>query len=408
MDFTGSVTNQELRAVIGTTYLNIGAANTYTLTDGVGGAISTPSITVGNTTGAFAWLNVTSGRLAGVDAVLGNVVGGNAGILEISGGAILDLSSFLNIGQSALGRLSAFGAGTSVNPNSVMVGLGGQGVLNMYSGSSFTTGNFQIGGGPAGGSVTVSGGASVTTAGTLVGFVAAGGVLGGTGTVTVTGAGSSWNNTAGLGFVVGGGLAATNGSFYVSGGATLSTSSDVATIGGDGGATGELRVSGAGSTWDHDTLVIGSGGTGQGEVTIENGAVVISSSGFVTLGEGAASSGTATVRGSGSTWDLGLAGSMAIGELGTGELTIEDGATVTGAGKYVTVAAEPGSIGSVLVSGGGSSWTVGDLVVGGEAIFAPGGTATVTIETGATLNVTGSGVVLPPGNLILWGGGTVA
>ena len=398
VSFTGSVTNQELRAVTGSTYLNIGAANTYTLTDGVGGAISTPSITVGNTTGALAELNVFSGRIVGVDAVLGNVSGGNAGLLSISGGAILDLSSFLNIGASAIGNLSVSGAGTSVNPASTMVGLGGYGTASISDGASFNTGVFSIGGGAAGGTVSVLAGGTVTASTTRVGFV--GTPIGPwTGTVEVIGAGSSWNNT-GSDFALGTGSAATNGSFYVSGGATLSTSSAVATIGGDF-ATGELRVSGAGSSWTHADVSVGSGGIG--ELTIDNGAIATKTFGLVTVGELATGSGTVTVRGAGSTWNLGPAGSMAIGQFGTGELTIEDGATVTGAGTYVTVAAAPGSTGSVLLSGGGSAWTVGDLVVGGE-IFSPGGTGTVTIETGATLNVVGPG---PPGNLIIWGGGTV-
>ena len=76
-----------------------------------------------------------------------------------------------------------------------------------------------------------------------------------------------------------------------------------------------------------------------------------------------------------------------VGQVGTGMLTIQNGGTLTD--QAASVAAFPGSQGTVVVSGAGSSWTNSGLLVVG--FF---GTGTVTIQNGGVVNSDGGFVGL--------------
>ena len=75
-------------------------------------------------------------------------------------------------------------------------------------------------------------------------------------------------------------------------------------------------------------------------------------------------------------------------------LTIQNGGTLTDVGGFVGNL--PGSQGTVTVSGAGSTWTnIGTLQVGGL------GTGTLTIQNGGTVNSGGGGSVgLLPARLV--------
>jgi T5SS/PEP-CTERM-associated repeat protein len=82
----------------------------------------------------------------------------------------------------------------------------------------------------------------------------------------------------------------------------------------------------------------------------------------------------------------GTALNLAIGQSGTGRLTIQSGGMVTDV--FGAVGNLPGSQGTVTVSGAGSMWTtIGNVVVGGQS------TGTVTIQNGGTVNSAGGGSV---------------
>jgi outer membrane autotransporter protein len=87
------------------------------------------------------------------------------------------------------------------------------------------------------------------------------------------------------------------------------------------------------------------------------------------------------VRGAGAT-----ALNLAVGQNGTGMLVVQNGGTLTDFGGFVGNL--PGSQGTVIISGAGSTWTnMSNVVVGGL------GTGTLTIQNGGTVNSSGGGSV---------------
>ncbi|WP_439632692.1 autotransporter-associated beta strand repeat-containing protein [Glycocaulis sp.] len=126
-----------------------------------------------------------------------------------------------------------------------------------------------------------------------------------------------------------------------------------------------------------NSLIVGD--FGDSTLTISDGAVVSSTSGFV--GRRAGSTGAVTVTGAGSRWNN--PGEIRIGGLGAGTLTILEGGSVHSGIGYI--AYETGSTATVSVSGAGSEWiSTSTLMVGGS------GSANMTISDGGLVqNVRG-------------------
>ena len=123
-------------------------------------------------------------------------------------------------------------------------------------------------------------------------------------------------------------------------------------IGQDEGRTGEVVVTGSGSTLDTEWLVAGDSGTGT--LSIEDGARVTAR--WVDVGNNAGSDGMVTVTGSGSALTTaGTDNGIEVGDEGTGTLAIENGAGVTA--RWVVVGDNAGSDGMVTVTGSGSALT---------------------------------------------------
>ena len=165
-------------------------------------------------------------------------------------------------------------------------------------------------------------------------------------------------------------------------------------------------------------LCVGDGA--KGTLEILGGARMYNASGSV--GRETGSSGEVTVSGSGSTWDND--GSLRLGHEGEGTLEVLDGGQVSSDGSYL--AHQSGSSGTVSVTGAGSTWDIsGSLYVGGHKT-GPGGTGELTVSGGGsvqvadTLKVWGGGTVNFDGGTIRaetidrtagtfnWNGGTVA
>ena len=165
---------------------------------------------------------------------------------------------------------------------------------------------------------------------------------------------------------------ADHGTLTLNNGAMVTSSSGY--IGyGPGSTGGNVTVEGVGSTWTNsDWLSVG--GHGQGALDITGGGAVTSSTGHV--GESAGSNGTASVDGVGSTWTT--SGRLYVGNAGQGMLSIVNSGAVSSLSG--TIGNSSGSVGSVTVDGPDSNWAVdGSLDVG----FSGQG----------MLNITGGGTV---------------
>ena len=86
-----------------------------------------------------------------------------------------------------------------------------------------------------------------------------------------------------------------------------------------------------------------------------------------------------------------VANTLDIGPNGTGMLTIQTGGTLVN--ELALIGNLPGGLGTVMVTGAGSSWTnVGTVVVGGQ------GTGTLTVQDGGTMRSAGGSVGLSAGS----------
>ena len=142
-------------------------------------------------------------------------------------------------------------------------------------------------------------------------------------------------------------------------------------------------VDGVGSTWTSTgDFFVGSSGTG--ELNVQNGATVTSNNGI--LGVGTGSLGTATLDGAGSTWTSPVR--IDIGFQGTGVVTVQNGADLVSSSELL-MARFATSNGSLTVTGAGSTATTG-----GGLTIARLGTGTMTISDGGTMQVqSGTGTV---------------
>jgi T5SS/PEP-CTERM-associated repeat protein len=181
------------------------------------------------------------------------------------------------------------------------------------------------------------------------------------------------------------------GTLTIQGGGTVSN--NIGFIGVNSGSTGTVTVTGAGSTWTNPFgLLVGR--TGTGTLTIQNGGAVSDSSGVAAFGSSIATTvgsiGTVTVTGAGSTWTDVV--HIIVGDGGTGTLTIQNGGVVS-SGLSSSIGGGLGSTGTVTVTGAGSTWNTGDLLAGDN------GTGTLTIQNGGAVS-SGNSVIGRVGSAI--------
>jgi T5SS/PEP-CTERM-associated repeat protein len=124
---------------------------------------------------------------------------------------------------------------------------------------------------------------------------------------------------------------------------------------------GTLQVSGAGSTWESNGVIIGR--AGQGNFTLEDGATATSSSGLgggtVSMGFMAGSLGTASLNGNGTIWNARM---MWVGYSGEGRIHISNNAVLSNVASpsslaNIQIGNLAGSLGSVDVTGGGTVYS---------------------------------------------------
>jgi T5SS/PEP-CTERM-associated repeat protein len=308
--------------------------------------------------GAPTVLTVTDGVLSvnsnGESVSVGgtNPFDGNATLIVTTGGqlgnaALLARPDIL-VGDYRQGTLSVNDNG-SVSGNFVTVGddNAATGHVTVTGLNAVMSDRRLIVGQSGAGTVTVSNGGALTSSGDAT----LGVNLGSDGNTTVTGAGSSWaiSGTTTLGNNGDGGLAISSGG--------LVSSLGPVTLGATDFGSGTATVSGANSRWELSAAQT-IGASGLGVMSVSSGGQVVSSANAV-LGLNATGEGRVTVTGSGSQWMLGtpstLSASIKVGDDGRGDLTVSAGGEVSAA--FVTLGNQAGSIGVATVTGTGSKLT---------------------------------------------------
>ncbi len=241
------------------------------------------------------------------------------------------------------------------------------------------------------GSIEVAGGSQiVTTLNSINHQFRLGGHSGSTGTLTVSDEGSQ---VAATGLLTIG--SSGNGQVVIENGG-LVTSPLEARIGDGAGSSGSVTIQGSGSIFQQtsqdvfsDRLKVGVWGTGTINVfnggLLRTGRVGMGDSNFALQSTGA---GTINVSGVGSKWDL--AGPLNLGLVGgEGTVTVTDGAMVE-SGGVIRVAGGGSSTGKISVNGVGSKWVGGSTWVIGRAVG--GGDALVRVENGGRIEAGGTSV----------------
>lgn len=329
----------------------------------------------------------------------------STGTVTIDGSGSKWTSGPIYIGQQGTGQLDITDGGTMISANAWLgYSLGSKGVVNVSgSGSTWTSTNeivpifpssssyifplrsFYVGF-KGEGEMHISDGAQVSCKNATIGDA-----FGSNGIVTVTGPDSRWSThnqsiitflderTITTLFVGRQGTAQLD----IDQGATVTAGG--CSIGNAYGAKGTVNVSGAGSTWitnDEDgylgtSTALYVGQAGEGHLNITDGASVTSEKS--SIGYSFGSTGTVTIAGSSSSWNIDE--DLHVGRSGTGSLHISDGAVLNCANS--TIGDIYHASGTVTVSGSGSIWNSdGELLVGHQ------GAGQLTIADGAEIHVT--------------------
>jgi len=333
-----------------------GAYSTWTNTNAlyVGIYYGTGELTISN-----------GGSVSNNVAYIGENDGAN-GVATVTGnGSMWTSSNFVVIGSSGTGELTISNGGSVSNTSGwIAEHIGSQGATTVTGTSSQWTNSDELRVGNLGeGELTIEAGGNVSS---TTGWIGAWG--GSQGTATVTGEDSTWTNSGELRVGRSG-----TGELTIENGGSVSNSSGF--IGSHGTGIGTVTVTGTDSTWANTgSLTVGASGTG--ELTIENGGSV-SNTGTGYIGAGNDSQGIATVTGAGSTWSneiLMLGANIGGVSTGNGTLTISNGGTVnvvwtTGIhNDNSTINLQAGgtlNTRSLYDTGGNFNWTGGTLNLSG-------------------------------------------
>ncbi|MET0747041.1 MAG: autotransporter domain-containing protein [Rhizobium sp.] len=319
-----------------------------------------------------------------------NVTGGILYLAEGAAGALtVRDSGVVNVNGSAVGaRLDASngsGAGTITIDDAQLNAQG----ASFFAGTSLGTAN-----------VTVENGGTLKTSSSYIG----GGTFNsiGSGNVIVTGTGSLWDATLNASGVsvpstimllanpTGGSAIDIRAGGKLVSGFTLIGSSGLP------GTNTALTVDGSGSSWvsPYESIIgyegsyaVGQTAASSGTVTVSGGATASSATMLVGRIRDSVSPGTAddrlTVTGVGSNLTVspgnGFTGLLDVGFLGSGQMTVSNGATVNStrgiigyssaaAGAWSTNAPAMNSFGDATVTGLGSSWTIGNALIVGDNV----------------------------------------
>ncbi|MBC8241136.1 MAG: PEP-CTERM sorting domain-containing protein, partial [Alphaproteobacteria bacterium] len=348
----------------------------------------------------------------------GNLKVGNGaeGLLKIDDlGTVEATSLSVGIGATDNGSISISGSGSSLTyQKQLNVGVQGMGSLDVQNGADLKD--------------------TVSPSTARIGLGA-----GSDGALTVTGSGSTWNTGSNIQVGVGG-----KGILNILDGALLDNTGPGGaaslTVGTVAGSNGDAFIDGDGSIVKLKRAIIGN--KGDGEMTIRNkgrlemelmrvgaenggvGRLTISGAGSFLYGpgNGGGCTGLDGIRCRIEFAQFGAGdGSLKVGVLGTGLLTIENGGKVlngiSSIGSHIA-GFTPSGIGSATVTGAGSTWLTGSLFVGSESdgellvdkgglmsslslsLGERGGTGRVTVADAGSALLTAGSVTIKPGSTL--------
>ncbi len=335
-------------------------------------------------------LNVTDGgAVSNGDGHVGRYLFSN-GEVTVSGSGSTWENDYLRVGHYGTGTLNIMDGGVVTSTYGYSgAEAAGIGEVNVGgSGSTWSSSENLFVGLRGTGTLNITDGGTVTNRYGHVGFGADA-----IGEVTVTGTGSQWNNSQNV-FIGNSGTGTLN---ITDGGIVTNNFSHV---GNEADSLGEVNVSGSGSTWNNSNhLYIGNRGTGT--LNITHGGTVTNVIGY--LGASSLSSvGEVKVSGAGSTWLN--SGTLYVGVSGTGTLDVTDGGMVSNQTSFVGFFS--GSTGEVDVSGAGAKWSnSAGMYVGGN-LTAAGGMGTVKVSDRGLIETAGTNQVWSTGTIDIQNGGT--
>ena len=385
--------------------LNVGTGGTGTLNVNTTGTVTAGNTTIGSTVTGTGTVSVN-----GTDALLNTVAlttGNNGtGTLTITDSGVVDSTGAGVIGgttgSTGVVDVSSDGQWNLINAagagQTLTVGSGGTGTLNINTTGTVTAGNTNIGNAATGvGTVNVDGEDAVLNTATLTTGVNGEGELtitdsgvvnstgtgiigyaaGSAGTVTVDGANSQWNLTS----VLTTGAAGT-GTMALTNNASVASYGGI--VGSTGTGTGTVDVS-SGGLWNAGMGALKVGDAGTGILNVNTTGTV--AAGNTTIGNAAAGTGTVNVSGVNAVMNT---TSLTTGASGQGTLSITDGGVVNtagaGLGTGITGSAA-GSTGTVTVDGVGSQWNLTGSLTTGAA-----GNGTMTLTNNAVVTSKGGAV----------------
>ena len=239
------------------------------------------------------------------------------------------------------------------------------------------------------GDVVVEGGATVTALQTSVDVFGSG-----TGTLTLTGSLTTWHDITNA-IAAGTGTFTTGGMFLSGIGAELIVS-DAAALTEGGAATvgvGSSATIESGGVWTIGTG-LNIGYQSDTTVAVLSGGTIDDTGSYDLIGGSSDETSTATVDGTGSMWDT--SGLLTIGGSGTGDLTVSNDAVVSAAS--LVVGQQQGADGTLTIESGGIVDATGDGFGAIQVGAVAGSTGTVYVDAGSTLEVTGAA---DPNNYVL-------
>jgi T5SS/PEP-CTERM-associated repeat protein len=382
-----------------TAYLEVGTNDglaTLTVTNGASAQAGNVTIGLGGTN-CFAVMTLNGGNLQATGYMtVGNNPGANAAFNVQNGGNATVGIVAIGFGQDSTGIVTVDGQNSLLNSSSyIAVGYASSSVtdsLTVSNGATVTSSGILFVGGfedgnttsPGLGTLSILSGATVVS-GTGLSAPSLGAGVGMTstsqGAVLVDGAGTLWDIKQRLNIGYDG-----LGAVTVEDGATLQVESDVIRLGRDAGSVGFLtfdNLNGASpiltfTGGSASQLLIGDSGTGQ--FLINNGAA-ISMDAAAVIGNSTGGTGGAIINGTGSSWSIGDA--LTVGNAGNGALLIEGGGSVTNSAAAI-VGSQAGGVGTITVTDSGSLWhAFQDLTIGQD------GQGDVTVRNAATLQIDG-------------------